>query len=203
MFRSLLKVISILVVCLIVTPSYGMQEEEANPSIKQQFERMMKYTTYQEYKVIPIDKLGIFWNNVTDTIAIQTKNINDLNSQLAAHESTITDLRMDIDSLKGSLQISESTNEVISFMGTSFNKGTYHLLVWSIIFILLGLAIFAYLMFIRCNVVTVKIKRELDIIRKELDAEKGKSREVQVRLKRELQTAVNTIDEMKKGNRKF
>lgn len=179
------------------------QEEEVVPApltLNESFAGMMqKYSTYEQYKVIPIVKLNEFWSVVVDSVQTKDRDISQLNGQIVALNAMIDSLKSDLNSVKASLETSQAVNTEIAFLGISFDKTVYHVLVWTIIILLAALAVMAYLMYIRGNGLTTRFKKDLDQLRQEYDEHRDKSREAQVKLKRELQTAVNTIDELKRG----
>jgi len=196
--------ITALVLLLISSIAVIAQEEE--PAVQQPqtlkgtFDGMMeKYSTYEQYKVIPITRMNQFWVEVNDSLITKDRSISQLNVEIVALNAMIDSLKSDLATVKNNLETSEATNSEISFVGIPFDKTVYHILVWTIIIILASLAVVAYFMYIRSNGLTSRFKKDLEQMRHEYDEHRDKSREVQVRLKRELQTAVNTIEEMKRG----
>lgn len=181
----------------------AQEEETVDPqpaTLKGTFDGMMeKYSTYEQYKVIPITRMNQFWLEVNDSLVTKDRSIDRLNGEIVALNAMIDSLKSDLASVKASLETSEATNSEISFIGIPFDKTVYHILVWTIIILLASLAVIAYFMYIRSNGLTSRFKKDLEQMRHEYDDHRDKSREVQVKLKRELQTAVNTIDEMKRG----
>ncbi|MFH6982273.1 hypothetical protein [Marinoscillum luteum] len=193
--RRALK-LCLLLFTVMATTHVGYTQE----SLKDQYEQIMqKSSTYEQYKVIRQTEIEGFWVNIADTLSSKSDEISSL-------QSRITDLQTNIDSLKSDLRkvnvrLAESikTNDVITFLGMEMEKTAYHILVWVIILILAVAVVLAYGMFMKSNASTSRIKREFEQQRKEFETHRDKSRETQVRLKRELQTAVNTIEEMKRG----
>ena len=92
------------------------------------------------------------------------------------------------------LDASLAQNGSIDFLGLSLSKLSYHIIVWSLILILTGLGLFAYTMFFRSNKLTVRHRKELEDLEREFERHKQAAREKQVKLKRELQTAINRLD---------
>lgn len=196
--------ITALVLLLISSFAVVAQEEETAvdqpQTLKGTFDGMMeKYSTYEQYKVIPITRMNQFWVEVNDSLITKDRSISQLNVEIVALNAMIDSLKSDLATVKNNLETSEATNSEISFVGIPFDKTVYHILVWTIIIILAALAVIAYFMYIRSNGLTSRFKKDLEQMRHEYDEHRDKSREVQVRLKRELQTAVNTIEEMKRG----
>lgn len=169
-------------------------------SLEGKFKEMMsKYNTYERYKVIPISVLENFWAEVEDTVGNRNATINQLESQIKAQQTEIDTLQRRLGSVQASLRESRMRNETIEFIGIPFSKSGYHITVWVIIGILAIICLFVYYLYKRSNKVTTKVKREFELLKNEFENHKDKSREQHLRLKRELQTALNLIEEMKRN----
>lgn len=165
-------------------------------SLQEKYDVMLESTeTYEQYKVIPRSTLNEFWNEVSDSLRRNTRTIGDLRSQILTQQASIESLEGNVADLQTRLDESLNVNDSINFMGISFSKVGYHLFVWLIIVVLAVLGLISYLMFIRGNRVTTRVKKEYEALSAEFEEHKGKAREAQVKLKRELQTAVNQLNE--------
>ena len=195
------KVHRTLKLCLLLfTVAAASQAGHAQESLKDQYEQIMqKSSTYEQYKVIRQTEIEGFWVNIEDTLRAKSKEITSLQSTIANLQGNIDSLKSDLRKVSARLAESEKTNDAIIFLGIEMEKTAYHILVWVIILILVVAVVLAYGMFVKSNATTSRIKREYEQQRKEFETHRDKSRETQVRLKRELQTAVNTIEEMKRG----
>ncbi|NQZ77312.1 MAG: hypothetical protein HRT61_14600 [Ekhidna sp.] len=151
--------------------------------------------TYQQFKVIPKSDLSDFWKEVNDTLSVSRGIAVDLQVKLEEQQGAIKDLEAKLDNVQAELDSSLETNDSINFLGILFSKGGYHLFVWGIIIVLAVTTALCYMMFLRSNRVTTKAKREYEDLSLELVAYKDKAREAQVKLKRELQTALNKLSE--------
>lgn len=179
---------------------FGNLQLSAQESLQGQFDAMMKEnSTYERYKVVPITDMNAYWAQIADTLQDKNDQIVALQQQVGELTTQIDTLEQRVGVLRSELAASQEVNDQIHFVGIPFSKGAYHGMVWAIIVILAVLAVVAYLMYVRSNTVTTRVKKDYDKLRHEYDAHRDKARETQVRLKRELQTAVNTIDEMKRG----
>lgn len=175
-------------------------EEEPDLSLQTQFEGMMtRYNTYERYKVVPISELNNFWEQVKDSVEQRNLAIARLESQIRLQKTETDTLRRQLSSTRAALDESEEVNDSIDFLGIRFSKPGYHVTVWIIIGLIAAVCAFIYFLYIRSHQTTTKVKREAENLRRELNDYKDKSRETQVRLKRELQTAVNTIEELKRS----
>lgn len=193
--KQALKVFGILLLFTLVFKSHAQEE-----TLQQDFDAIMeKYSNYQQYKVVPVTVLNEFWEGIDDSLKFKDRNIRNLNGKIVALEAMIDSLESDLANIKGQLQVSEEMNDEIAFVGIPFDKTVYHIMVWGFIIVVVVLAIIIYFMYARSNGLTSRFKKDLEHLRKDYDAHRDKSREAQVRLKRDLQTAVNTIEEMKRG----
>lgn len=172
-------------------------EEEEN-TLDKQYETLMRVsTTYQEYKVIKHVRLNAFWKNIQDSIqTAQVKQqtlkqeIVDLNEELITTQNNLVEVT-------SNLETSNHDRDRIDFIGIPLTKAFYNSVVWGIIFILGGLAILFFYRFNKSNAITRSTKKECDTLFNEYDNYKKNTRDKELQLKRELQTAINTIEDLK------
>ncbi|WP_424963569.1 hypothetical protein [Ekhidna sp.] len=168
----------------------------AQEALQQKFENMLENTeTYERYKVIPRTDLNTFWSEVTDTLNQKQRKIQQLQSETQDAKALAQQARAELSDVQSKLDESLKLNDTIYFVGIPFSKVGYHIMVWVIIIALAVLAVIAYFMFIRSNSVTTRTRREHEALQAEFEEHKTKARETQVKLKRELQTAVNQLNE--------
>ena len=172
----------------------------AQDSLNNKYKALIESSeTFNQYKVIPRTSLDAFWSEVMDSLQESSQSIDELLGSNQVQADTIRNLTSALGNVEEQLNESLTQNDSISFLGLGLSKGTYHILVWSIIFVVVVLAVICYMMFAKSNRVTSRAKKELDTLQLAYDEHKNQSREKQVKLKRELQTALNTIEEMKRG----
>ena len=165
-------------------------------TLQEKYDYLLEKTeTYEQYKVIPGTSLNSFWAEVKDSLNQNTRVIKDLRSQIAPQQASIKSLEANVIDLQIQLDESLKLNDTIFFMGIPFSKVGYHLMVWLIVVALAVSGIVSYLMFMRSNKVTTRIKREFETLKAEYESHKVNAREKQVKLKRELQTAINQLNE--------
>ena len=169
-------------------------------SLNDKYQDMLETTeTFQQYKVIPRTTIDAFWAEVTDSLKSNSVAYKQLFDQAAYQKKRMAEVSAERDDLHVKLDESLALMDSISFLGINLSKTAYHIIVWTIIVLLLvGMAI-VYMMFLKGNRVTSKSTKELTLVTSEFEEYKNQSREKQVKLKRELQTAINTIDELKRG----
>ncbi len=185
---------------LIALPIYSQdQEEEVSKNLEEQYESLMKKsTTYQEYKVIKRVGLNQLWENVNDSINLFLSNyytaqsvISNLNIELKATKDTL-------EHRTSALEESNFGRDRISFLGTPLLKMTYNTIVWGIILILGFIVVVLFLRFAKSNSVTKNTRKEYGSLEEEFENYKKNSRENEINLKRDLQTAHNTIEDLKR-----
>ncbi len=155
--------------------------------------------TYEKYKVIPKTKLDAFWMEVTDSIQSMNSVMTNLKSQINDQHNQLSSLNENFKETQNELALSLSSKDSIEFLGISFSKFAYHVLVWTIITVLAILAGISYIMFFRSNKITVAHRREVEELQNAYDTHRNTARETQVKLKRELQTAINKLEEREKA----
>ncbi len=190
-----LRFLSVTIALLLSISSLAQEE-----NLSDRFVRVMAESeTYEAYKVIRIDRLNTFWQVVGDSLTAYQNSISGLNSTVEGLEVQITEQNKQIDELNSSLNQSKTLNDSIDFLGITFEKWVYHAIVWIVIAGLLVASIFFFGMYKRSNLITERSVKELAALTSEYDDFKDKSREKQVKLKRELQTTVNTLEEVRRS----
>ncbi|MFY0600578.1 MAG: hypothetical protein JXR03_12980 [Cyclobacteriaceae bacterium] len=185
----------IAVLCLFVFPSFS-QEEQAPENIEGVFDQLMiDYATWDIYKVVPVTTLESFGKALKDSVGKKDANILELKKDIDAKASKIASLEENAASLTLELEQSNAKNDEITFLGIPLSKTLYQVIVWSLIIGLFLLAIFAYMLFLRSNKVTSQYKKDIEATQKELEDQRTKAHENQLKLKRQLQTAENLINE--------
>lgn len=180
----------------------GQELEETQPEMAPQtyitdsYETLVKQSSsWENFKVIPIAKVQAFGKQLQDSTSQYQETIDDLSLQIVSQKAIIDSSNINISALETSLEESERTNNAISFMGFSFSKNGYHIFVWLIICALLLIIIVTYMLYLRSNSLTRQYKKDLEQVKKELETQRSKAHENQVKLKRELQTLMNLMSE--------
>ena len=174
--------------------------QDGPETLQEKFDQMMtKSNNYEIYKVIPKTQINELWLEVKDSIGEKRNEVLLLQNEINEFSSRIDTLENQL--LRTNSQLAEArlATESINFLGGQMTKTGYHWLVWSIIVVLCLGVIAVYFYSVAAAKSSGRIKKDHEYLRREYEAHKDRSRETQVRLKRELQTAINTIDELKKG----
>lgn len=184
-------------------PAYTLQQQFN--SIKA---RSSSYTEFnRNYKVMRVDHLDKLWQNVEDSLKGRASQIRQAGK---ATEQALVNARQDLkaqheeiqalklDNTKKQQAIEQTTHDVasLSVFGLDMNKQVYVILSWVIILglgILAGIFVFLYK---KSKVVTDEKVRAYDDISQEYKEFKQNAREREIKIKRELQTEANKVEEL-------
>lgn len=167
-------------------------------SLNGQYQFMLSRSkTVNGYKLINPGRLAGVWQSALDTLKKERIEFKKINTKLAEQEKSIANLQGEINGQESTLNSSNAQMNKISFIGINFEKGTYHILVWSII-VVLGIALFVVIIRSAKNIIEARHRTQLyDEISAEYQAFKSKSNEQQRKLARELQDERNIVEELK------
>lgn len=166
-------------------------------TIQDQFDEFYEKQTssWQEYKLVKVPRLKNFWTIVSDTLRAKENKIKSVQAEIQSLNKQLETVHTKLENTQVALTASETLNDSITFIGIPMTKSFYNILVWLII---LGLTIgmvSLYLLYLRNNKVTRQARKNLAKIEQEYTAHQERAREKQTKLKRELQTALNTLQE--------
>ncbi len=177
---------------------YSQAEMSAAPqSLSEQFQEMKdKSETYNEYKVIKAYKLNTFWKNVSDSLSTVRSELSNAHQEITSLKSEITSLKSELAETRELLASSENKNDSIAFLGADINKTVYNLILWGIILGLAALAGSLYYAFKSSHRVTRRAKKDYEKMHADFENYRKLSQEKQIKLKRELQTEINKVEEL-------
>lgn len=176
------------------------QEEVEGPySLEEQYEKLMKKSTsYQEYKVVKKVGINELWKNVNDSLNKAHSDFDASNDEIARLNKELKSTKDSLDQTSASLNESNFGRDRISFLGIPLLKITYNSIVWGIILILAAIAIILFMRFAKSNSVTKNTRADYNKLEEEFEEYKKNARENDINIKRELQTAINTIEDLKR-----
>lgn len=167
-------------------------------SLQDQFETLKENSeNYKVYKVIKRTELDAFWKVVNDSMKVSKNVIKQSDLQINTQKTEITKLNTEIKGHKEEVEGLQHETAHIQVLGIDFSKEGYIILNFTIITILLiGLALLYYKFRHDNKVAKSKVLayEKLDI---EFETYKKNSLEKQMKLRRELQTERNRIDEIR------
>ncbi|NEN24422.1 hypothetical protein G3O08_13000 [Cryomorpha ignava] len=196
-----MKFLSVFIIAILLTSSFtafSQDEPETPNDLQNQFQEMKSSSNnYQIYKVVKETSLDDFWKSVADTLIEDRNQIQSLKAEVAGLNNELSELKNQVSERDASLEEQEYQIEHMSFLGMGLTKGTYVTFTWVLIFILFIAALILYFRFNSANKITVKAKNDYNSLDEEFEAHKKRSRETESKIKRELQTELNTVQELK------
>lgn len=172
------------------------ENETQDNNLRTDYRRLIENTeTFKQYKVVPITDLNSFEKKLADTLSRYKNEIVVAEREEREAKKTADSLRSEVQELKANLEETQKMVDGILFLGMPMTKSGYNALVWSIVAILLiGLGV-VYFLYYNSNKVTKQTKIDKARVDNELEELRKTSHEKQVKIKRELQTALNKLEE--------
>ncbi len=191
----------VLMVALLITnrtPSFGqeeVQEEVVKTDLISQLESLIESSgTYVDKKIIRITSLNEFRSALGDSLASYSNSIESLNIEKNKIELEVNDLRSELESVKAELEASEKLNDNMSFFGILLSKSVYNIIVWSIVAVLIGVILVMLARMKKVAQSAKRIKGSFTQVSEEFRAYQFEAKENQIKIKRELQTALNKLE---------
>jgi hypothetical protein len=191
------------IVFLVLLFGVNMASFGQSDSLKLRFDELMnKSESYQQFKVVRGSSLQGFFNETQDTLAIYQSKVSRLKRELNA--TTSESKRIQDEKLAIQIALDETTSKLgaITFVGLELKTGTYHFIVWGIIVLLMALSIMVYSLYLKSNQVTKESSHNFKSLFEEFEEYKDRTRAKEVKIKRELQTTLNSLDECRRGTKK-
>lgn len=203
---KILRLLTLLTILLTVTITYSQETEDKlsldEGPISNQFDYVAKKSgNYRadgvRYEVVKETNLYKLRKNVLDSLAAISKKTAELKSTISEHETTITSLNKKLEETTTSLTAVSEEKDNMSLLGASVSKGTYNVVLWTIIgglFLLLGLFIYR---FRNSNILTQEAKQNLSELELEYEDHRRRALEREQKISRQLQDERNKLKKTK------
>ncbi|MGW9686569.1 tRNA (guanine-N1)-methyltransferase [Flagellimonas sp. 2504JD1-5] len=143
------------------------------------------------YEVVKIGDLYRIKQNIFDSINTANATIKDLSATITSNNSEIEDLNSKLQETTNNLNNVTEEKDSMSFFGALVSKGTYKLILWSIIFGLFLFLIFFIYKFRNSNFLTHQAKTALADLEKEYEQHRRRALEREQKISRQLQDELN------------
>jgi predicted nucleic acid-binding Zn-ribbon protein len=167
-------------------------------TLDEQFSELKREAyTYKEYKNVKETSLNDFWNVVRDSINTKEKRIISAQSTINAQEEKINELNATIDTQLATIEEKEFDTEHINVLGMDMGKESYKLFnTIAIVFLLVLVGVLFYQFKHSRNFANAK-RKDYEKLSVDFEEYKRNALEKQMKLRRELQTERNKIDEIR------
>lgn len=200
------KVTQVLVGLILISSVsvFGQDVTDSPPTLREQFNTMIEDSeTFKQYKVIDRQLLRSFWSTLEDSIAIKEKAITEANQEIQSQQTEIAGLEEKIDEQQVLVDEAQYGQDHINVIGIDFQKSVFTIIAFSIIGALLIVIAVGYGSYKKSKKIAADKTRQYDKLEDEYKDFQDKSREKQMKIKRELQTYVNKVEELKHKNISF
>ncbi len=196
-FKILLLGLALMLGNLQFTHSQEQAEEPSldKGSIDSQFEFIYQKSgnyraegrRYEVVRTINLDKLR---QNVRDTLEAFNKNKAELKGIISGNEASIASLNDKLEQTTANLNKVTEEKDSMSFLGLMVSKGSYNLIMWTMIIVLfLMLLLFIY-RFRNSNYLTQEAKVRLSELEQEYEDHRRRALEREQKISRQLQDEI-------------
>jgi len=191
----------VLLLTLIVSNNiYGQNSDSTkSPLLHIQFQELVDNAeSYNEFKVMKKQSLDGFIKTMSDTLAAVNNLKSNAYEVVVDQKGKIENLQniiIEKDSLINDAEVGKNT---ISVIGIEFQKGTYSVASVILVVLLIGIIVVLIISGKTNNSITKEAKSNLTKIEQELEEYKKRALDIQMKLKRELQTERNKLLDNKK-----
>ena len=153
--------------------------------------------TYKDKKIIRETELNRFWTNVRDSLSQVHQQLARTKNNINTQKSEIDTLNAKLESQREMVEESEHASTHISVMGIDVLKNNFLSFFWITASVLTLLLLGALYQYRNSKMVTSRTQYNLRAIQRELEDFRKKSLEKERKLRRELQTERNRVEELK------
>lgn len=174
-------------------------QAQGDATLLEQYQKMVEGSeTFEKYKVIPITKVNSFGQVMNDSInSLKEKVASAKNAKLEAEKESDS-AKSQMTKLKTELKNAQNAVDEMPFLGIPMSKTTYNVVMWSIVVVLIIGLVIVYVLFLKSYRTTRQAKKDKELVDQELEDLRKRSHDKQVKIKRELQTALNKLEEQRR-----
>jgi biopolymer transport protein ExbB/TolQ len=172
---------------------------QEDAKLSDQYQNMIESSeTFEKYKVIPISKVNAFGQIMNDSINELKESVAIAKSARVKAETERDSAKSKMNGLTSELEETQKAVDEMPFLGIPMSKTTYNVVMWSIVVILIAGLVLVYIMFLNSYRLTRQAKKDKELVDQELEDLRKRSHDKQVKIKRELQTALNKLEEQRR-----
>jgi uncharacterized membrane-anchored protein YhcB (DUF1043 family) len=200
---NLLMLLLLCCLTLVASAQDNATEEETATepvatTLNEQFVQLKESSnTYNNFKIIRETRLDAFWVGVIDSIGATKEQLQFTQTKVNELQKELEGIKKDMAAKDKELAAHQHATTHISVLGIDVLKENFIYTFWGVIsFLVLALLIIGY-RFKENNRVTATTRKENSTLKEEMEEFKKRSLEKEKKLRRELQTERNTVEELK------
>lgn len=152
----------LLILLLIGNLVQAQIDEDSIPSIVDQYDRLIEESSsYKEYQMIKEKDVEAYRQELVASKDSLDNMIDTFKEEKSELKANIEGLQTDLENTEIALEELQQATDSIGFLGMRLGKTTYHVIVWSIIGLLVIIAILLFINYRRSNVVTKATKESM------------------------------------------
>lgn len=188
-----------LALCLALTTGFA---QETSSTLDGQFNELLeasnsvKSPSGREYKVVNLQDLNSIWANVQKRMTASKEELTATQNKVESLNQEVANLTQKIDEQQSIVEASEHAATHISVLGLDIPKDKFVGAFWITTAVLLVLLAGAIYQFKRSRNVTQRTQMNFMQLQEEMEELRRTSLEKERRLRRELQTERNAVEEM-------
>ncbi|WP_296620821.1 hypothetical protein [Marivirga sp.] len=172
---------------------------QEDAKLSDQYQNMIESSeTFEKYKVISISKINAFGQIMNDSISTLKESVSTAKSARLQAETERDSAKSQMTELKSELEVTQDAVDEMPLLGIPMSKTTYNIVMWSIVVVLIAGLVIVYVMYLNSYRMTRQAKKDKALIDQELEDLRKRSHDKQVKIKRELQTALNKLEEQRR-----
>ncbi len=168
-------------------------------NLDQQFQSFIKgMIFYNNYYSAKDAYFQDFYGIAKDSLTNERKDLATAKNRIKTLKDTVSTLNKDIATLTQERDKARGNVANIEVFGGSMDKNAFSTLMFIIVVVLIAVAVILLMMFLRSNAVTQENKKKFSDLDNEYNDFKQRSMDRETKLRRELQTERNKLDELTK-----
>ncbi|MFW5761741.1 MAG: hypothetical protein ACOCXH_12245 [Cyclobacteriaceae bacterium] len=174
------------------------QAQEQPATLDQQYQELKQNANdYQDYEVIKKFTLNQFWSVVQDSVNNLKSQINNLQARVDDQQNKVNEINQQMQEQKTALEESEYASTRMNFLGMLIRKDVFLTTAGTVFAILIITLAFIGIKFRMNDKLTRRKKRDFEELSAEFEEYRKIVRQREIKIKRELQTAQNKLEEQR------
>ncbi len=167
-------------------------------SLEKRWNYMVKKSnSYKSHKVIKEDEINGMWEVIQDSLVMNRIKFQQEQRKVRDQKTEISSLKKQMEDLKQ--ELSKETEEKNDVIASGKAAGKYISSLWIGIGVVVLICIILFILYKRSNNISEQKKKDYDQLSKSFEEYKTNKIEVERKLKREIQTYVNKLEDLKSG----
>jgi septal ring factor EnvC (AmiA/AmiB activator) len=187
------------IVSILLISACGAFAQDTLQTLDSKWNYMLnKSETYQDYKVINKTILNTMYKSIQDSLSKFRADLLKERASVKEQSDRIASLEKQIKDDKTAFDTINNEKDSIGFLGMQINKYAYVSLLWILLIALSVGTVLMFFLYKNSKKITNVKSQEYEVLAKQLEEAKATKTETEKKLKREMQTLMNKLEELKR-----